>query len=258
MRRTLRRLCPGLDLVCAPGPSPRLHRGRSQSVDPSSSRGRTTSSPGSGTRRSREDLETIVHKAIEKRSRAPLSDRRGTRGRPTAVPGRSADSRPTRQPQRANSTLEPTEPDDRRPRRHRRGRGPPGGRDGVDRLYDHHSGPSRVSRIAGPRPRSPREKNAKRPKERVATRRAEKNVALSLEVFEELFENLAANDIHSLPPPPGRPHMPHKPEPGPPRPGGGIDHLFATPGGPMAPPDRVALSVRTAAWPARSGKARGG
>ena len=38
---------------------------------------------------------------------------------------------------------------------------------------------------------------------REATRRAEENVALSLEVFEELFEKLAANDEHLLPPPPG-------------------------------------------------------
>lgn len=91
-------------------------------------------------------------------------------------------------------------------------------------------------------------------KERVATRRAEENVALSLEVFEELFEKLAANDIHSLPPPPGRPHLPHKPEPGPPRPGGGIDHLFATPGGPMAPPDRVALSMEPPPGPPGPGR----
>jgi tetratricopeptide (TPR) repeat protein len=50
----------------------------------------------------------------------------------------------------------------------------------------------------------------------IATRRAEENVALSLEVFEEVFEKLAARESF-LPPPPGPP-MRHRT-----RPGGGPD-----------------------------------
>ncbi|SIO62533.1 Tetratricopeptide repeat-containing protein [Singulisphaera sp. GP187] len=74
---------------------------------------------------------------------------------------------------------------------------------------------------------------------REATRRAEENVALSLEVFEELFEKLAANDNHFLPPPPGLPRMQHKPNMGHSPPGVSVDpslHVPSPMDGPHGPP----------------------
>ncbi|AGA26435.1 serine/threonine-protein kinase [Singulisphaera acidiphila] len=80
---------------------------------------------------------------------------------------------------------------------------------------------------------------------REATRRAEENVSLSLEVFEELFEKLAANDNHLLPPPPGLPHVQHKPnmDPPPPPPEENLDRPPPPPRGPGGPFDRMAFPM---------------
>jgi tetratricopeptide (TPR) repeat protein len=93
---------------------------------------------------------------------------------------------------------------------------------------------------------------------REATHRAEENVALSLDVFEELFGMLAAHDSHLLPPPPGLPRVqfgapsgPHgepfsRPPPPPRGPDDSFDHQPPPPGEghrPLQPGRPEALSA---------------
>ncbi|WP_406696263.1 serine/threonine-protein kinase [Singulisphaera sp. Ch08] len=88
---------------------------------------------------------------------------------------------------------------------------------------------------------------------REATQRAEENVALSLEVFEELFEKLAANDRYLLPPPPGLPHVQHKTNLGPPPPGEGFGRPLVIQRRSSGAFDRRALSDDTSLGPPRPG-----